>query len=282
MISIIICSRHNDITETLKENIASTIGVEYELIIIDNSNKEYSIFQAYNEGVRRSKYSYLCFMHDDILYHTINWGRNVLEHFKDEKVGLIGVLGGHYLPKKQAHFWDSPFISGHIIQNIDGNSLSHFHDDFLGLKNSIEAVACDGLWFCIPLKLFEKIKFDEYVFNGFHLYDMDISLQVINCGYSVRIIANLLVEHFNKSIINKIFYDNQLLFFDKWKYSMPLVRGITGDCIAKYLEEINYKLEEINYKLEFENKQLHNSRAYRLGKLFMMPFSFIYYKILRK
>ena len=66
MISLIICSRTADISDELKQNIATTIGCEYELCVIDNSRNEYSIFTAYNEGVRRAKGDILCFMHDDI------------------------------------------------------------------------------------------------------------------------------------------------------------------------------------------------------------------------
>ncbi len=69
MISLIICSRKSDISNSLKENIERTIGTDYELIVIDNSTNKYSIFSAYNEGVRRSKGDILCFMHEDILYH---------------------------------------------------------------------------------------------------------------------------------------------------------------------------------------------------------------------
>ena len=99
MISLIICSRQPDIPQSLKENIAETIGVEYELVVIDNSKNQYSIFQAYNEGVRRAKLSYLCFMHDDILYHSPDWGKKVVEHFEDKRVGAIGVVGSHYMPR---------------------------------------------------------------------------------------------------------------------------------------------------------------------------------------
>jgi hypothetical protein len=49
------------------------IGCEYESIIIDNSENRYSIFEAYNLGIDKSKYEYLCLMHDDILIYTIEW-----------------------------------------------------------------------------------------------------------------------------------------------------------------------------------------------------------------
>ena len=77
MLSLIICSRTPKISEELEKNIADTIGCEYELVVIDNSLNKYSIFSAYNEGVKRSIGDILCFMHEDILYKTINWGQQV-------------------------------------------------------------------------------------------------------------------------------------------------------------------------------------------------------------
>lgn len=74
MLSLIICSRTPQISEELEKNIAETIGCEYELVVIDNSKNKYSIFRAYNEGVRLAKGDNLCFMHDDILYKTADWG----------------------------------------------------------------------------------------------------------------------------------------------------------------------------------------------------------------
>ena len=55
MLSLIICSRHSDISDKLKDNIQKTIIAEYELIVIDNSKNKYSIFSAYNEGVKKAR-----------------------------------------------------------------------------------------------------------------------------------------------------------------------------------------------------------------------------------
>ena len=65
MISIIICSRTATISKKLSANIAETISCDYELVIVDNSENKYSIFNAYNIGIKRSKGKYLCFVHDD-------------------------------------------------------------------------------------------------------------------------------------------------------------------------------------------------------------------------
>ena len=169
MISLIICSRQPDIPQALKDNISETIGVEYELIVIDNSKNKYSIFQAYNEGVRRSQYPYLCFMHEDISYHTQDWGKNIFEHFRDEKVGLIGIGGCHYLSKYPVSLlsWKlaerNKFYSYNYIQRYDKNK-KHDTEIFSNLPgSSVDVVAVDGMWFCMKRELFDhsSLKFDE-------------------------------------------------------------------------------------------------------------------------
>lgn len=74
MLSLIVCSRTNDISNELKENVSTTIGCDYEWVVINNSQNQYSIFSAYNEGVSRAKGDVLCFMHEDVLFRTNNGG----------------------------------------------------------------------------------------------------------------------------------------------------------------------------------------------------------------
>jgi len=111
MISIIICSRKSIIDVRLSENLNDTIGCEYELIIIDNSENKYSIFEAYNLGIQRSTGNYLCFIHDDILFHTLVWGNVIKSIFQsDLNIGLIGVAGAKLKTKMPSGYWNCPNI----------------------------------------------------------------------------------------------------------------------------------------------------------------------------
>ena len=123
MISIIICSRNQSISNILVDNIKNTIGIEHELVIIDNSENKYTIFTAYNQGVKLSKYTYLCFMHEDIVFHSPNWGIKVVDLFRlHTNIGLIGVIGGHFIPNTPATWFSSSFCSGTILQGqINGH-----------------------------------------------------------------------------------------------------------------------------------------------------------------
>lgn len=231
MISVIICSRNNIISSKLQFNIEKTIGVEYELVIIDNSQNLYSIFQAYNEGVRRAKYSYLCFMHDDILFHTQEWGSKVINHFqRDFKIGLIGVVGTHYLPATPSYWCYSGILSGNMIQGMTENGVYKTenvnHLNYVGNNASIGAVAVDGLWFCMPKSMFSFLSFDEKIFHGFHGYDMDICLQTISHKYKVEIVMDILIEHFSYGSETANLYKSIKVCFRKWKNQLPLVVGV--------------------------------------------------------
>lgn len=284
MISLIICSRRPDIPQLLKDNISETIGVEYELVVIDNSKNQYSIFQAYNEGVRRSQYPYLCFMHDDVLYHTQDWGKNVVEHFQDEKVGLIGTFGTHFLPKTPSGWYQSKVVSGGGLISISKNGVielecvgdyTHFNDQL-----SIEAVAVDGLWFCAPKSIFSEVSFDEINFKGFHCYDLDICLQIRKAGFQVRIISDILLDHTTSTGKFPVeWVKNTLLLFNKWKEELPQVVGVDLSTIEMKAREdmvgevFLWMSAYAHNSDELEN--VRNSKAYRLGKFILKPLKYI-------
>jgi Glycosyltransferase like family len=102
MLSIIICSRNRTLSQELINNINDSIGVDYEIISVDNSENKYSIFEAYNLGITKSKYPYLCFIHEDVFFHSNNWGVNVVAHLQDKKTGILGIAGGDLVTKVPA------------------------------------------------------------------------------------------------------------------------------------------------------------------------------------
>ena len=68
MLSIIICSVLPERLRKISQNIDETIGVEYEIVTIDNREKCWSIARAYNEGARQAKYPNLFFVHEDVMF----------------------------------------------------------------------------------------------------------------------------------------------------------------------------------------------------------------------
>jgi hypothetical protein len=108
MISIIVCSINATYLKNLEESIQSTIGVDYELIAMDNTVQKAGICKVYNEGGSRAKYPYLCFVHEDVKFHSQNWGEYLLETLKTESIGILGICGGKYYPNVPGGWLDIP------------------------------------------------------------------------------------------------------------------------------------------------------------------------------
>lgn len=227
MISIVICARGENISNDLASNIAETIGVPYELVIIDNSSNRHSIFAAYNIGIKRAQGDILCFMHDDVVMHTQDWGVLVEKHLQPAHVGLIGVVGGHILPQSPAAWWTCASRSGAIIQGCYNNGIystsqNSWWDDDRQMESEVAAV--DGVWMCMRRELTDTVIFDEDTYSGFHAYDLDICLQVLAQGYQVKVVK-IDIEHKSLGRAGLSFVSNVEKCNQKWKHLLPIVRG---------------------------------------------------------
>lgn len=273
-ISVIVCSRGKDITTDQRSNVEETADVDVEIVVIDNSANTETIFSAYNKGVKSAKGDLLCFVHDDVMFRTNGWGRLIETHFlADEKLGMIGFAGAHFLPNAPMYWDESPFISEHNLTTRNGQteqcfSLEHFCENALS-----EVAAIDGMCFFVRRSLFDSIAFDEATFNGFHLYDMDISMQVRNAGFKVCVCNDVLVEHFYDYNPSKagfeLFEANLRKFYEKWLSQLPLAVGLGGmtEGVVSQLNE--YVKRQMEMKESFE--KVRKSKAYRLGKTLLHP-----------
>ncbi|MDP4283949.1 MAG: glycosyltransferase [Bacteroidota bacterium] len=242
MISIIICHRNIELLNAIKKSIKTTVGVPYELIIIDNTNNHHSIFSAYNEGVKKANYNIVCFAHEDILFYTDNWGEKVLKHFEDPQVGMIGVLGGMAQSVIPSAWWFNNYFAksarNYLMRNAEkkDGKLYHYCSNPFRDTDKSEVVIIDGLWFCIRKSLFDHISFNEKTFSGFHLYDADISMQVLQHKKNY-VVHDILIEHIWCGSISEDFYNDLIIFTSKWKSYLPV---LTGKVESKYMDYYNW------------------------------------------
>ncbi|SDH32773.1 Glycosyltransferase like family protein [Pedobacter terrae] len=200
MISVIICSIDKMLLKAVSQNITATIGVEHEIIAIDNLNSNKGICEVYNEGVELAKYPLLCFLHEDIKLKTHDWGKTVVNIFRENKVGLLGVAGSTYRSIVPSG-WFPPHEFGtaswrlNIIQGSRYKIKAEKYEYFNPRKENISKVTCiDGVWFCTTKKIAQEIKFDNHLLSGFHGYDIDYSLAV-GQHYEVLVSYDILLSH---------------------------------------------------------------------------------------
>lgn len=224
MISVIVCSKSEDeFFQKFSENLQNTIGVTHELIRIDNSKNEHSIFSAYNLGAEKSTMPYLCFVHEDVYFHTTGWGEKIIEHLEKPRTGIVGVAGSPEAGRIPAPWtWGKRYIN--IIQSDKKNGNRRPKRVVIPASNTLPALPCvllDGVFLCMKRELMSQIQFDES-FAGFHGYDMDIALQSHSSGHINLTAYNVEIEHFSRGFRSKEYYQNLLRLYKKWENELPL------------------------------------------------------------
>lgn len=230
MISIIVCSLHPSLDGALLENIRKTVGVPYEVICVDNSAGRFSIFEAYNVGAGRAKYDLLCFMHEDILFHTGDWGRIAAAKLAQKEVGVIGIAGAVYKSASPSPWWISNLEDRVAYQRV--NILQHFST---GIKKQQargdvgnagggawdEVVVLDGAWLCCRKQIWLETPFDDREYKGFHFYDLDFSLTAFNRGLRNFVSQEILIEHFSAGNMDNNWIRGAEIFHKKWRKRLP-------------------------------------------------------------
>ena len=219
MISIIICSRNKNTFVAASENVAATIGVAYEIIAIDNSAGQYGICQAYNVGARQSRYDIVCFMHEDIRFHTVGWGTVVKTILADESVGVLGIAGGVFQPKAPAGW-----IGGGqaIYMNIIHTTEEESEHEYINPTNSslAQVAAVDGVWMCCRRSVWEAYKFDPLALPGFHFYDIDFCARVAS-KFTNYVTFEVVIEHFSRGSFDKKWISHAIDFYRKRQHLLP-------------------------------------------------------------
>jgi hypothetical protein len=229
MISIIICSINEQYRNNISNNIAATIGVEYELLIVSNSINQ-GICKVYNDTLLETKYNLVCFVHEDVIFHTNNWGIQLEFLLNKKDTGLVGVSGATYKSIYPAP-WTCCDIS--FYRN---NTLQHFHESKKVVASNYiptgmefcEVAVLDGVFLAGRKEIFTKFQFDDSLLNGFHGYDIDISLAV-GKEFKLLVTNNILIEHLSEGKFNKNWIDDSIVVHEKWKKSLPKFIGIGNE-----------------------------------------------------
>jgi hypothetical protein len=242
MISIIISSRDAEQLAAVTDNIQATIGVPLEIISIDNSGAKMGICQAYNQGAKQSQYEILCFMHEDICMRTQNWGQVLERILSDQSIGLVGIAGsvsrvdfpapwGGYV----AH-WRSKVVQHHsggrYTDSLEFNPKHEICSD---------VAVVDGCWMACRRETWERHPFDAQTFQGFHLYDEDLSMQ-IRQDARVCVTFEIILEHFSAGGYNREWFAAAEIFHRKWKNHLPVLISDPGRVSLRRARRVAFDL----------------------------------------
>jgi hypothetical protein len=276
MISVLICSANPILLQKITENIEKTIGVPFEIISIDNRLEKKGICAVYNELASVSKFEFLCFLHEDVLLKTENWGQIIIQtFFNNTKIGLLGIAGSKY---KSSYY--SGWYTG--IKELDCANYIHEHSSktehvFLSPSNNdLEEVVCiDGVFMFATKTAWCEIKFDDKLLKGFHFYDIDFSLRMAH-QYKVVVTFNIELVHITRGgDYSNNWIQTAISYHRKRKYLLPFSKTpLPGRRIDKKV--IITTMDHLkNYKIDLRNK----IKWIVFQKLYLNPL--FYYSILK-
>lgn len=231
MISIIVCSRSEDFFNSLVQNIEATVGIPFEIICIDNSSGKYGICSAYNEGASRANFHWLCFVHEDVSFKTNGWGKMLIAHFNElPDAGIIGIAGAIYKSRMPCGWWQAEAGMDEIKRiNIIQTSLARssdikhlYYNPFKEIRSAV--VVLDGVFMATTKEVWNRNRFDDKMFNGFHGYDLDFSFRVLQTK-SLFVVYDILLEHYSVGIRDMVWLNAMMLVHEKWKKKLPFFAG---------------------------------------------------------
>jgi hypothetical protein len=220
MISIIICSIQKTLLEKCKLSIAKTIGIQFEIIVLDNHNDRLSINMKYNLGARLSKYNQLLFIHEDVEFITQNWGDKLLNILKNKVVGVVGVAGSTYLPSVPSGW----YLPNEKYNNVYIHQGFKYKNSDIRFDNQGEDLSpvylLDGVFLAMRKEVWVEFPFNEKL-KGFHAYDVDVC-QRISTKYQNLFTNQIEIIHYSEGKVDKIYFDTILKYKNAYlNYSYP-------------------------------------------------------------
>jgi hypothetical protein len=283
MISIIISSVNKANLQQVSENIDATIGVPFEIIATDNSKGKQGICEVYNKAMIRAQYDILCFMHEDVLIKTNNWGQKLLALFEqDPKLGLVGIAGSSYKPLAPSGVGGIGVNTHYhnLIQSFKYKKQKPKHVYSNPDKQSLAEVVCvDGVFMATTRDIAEEFMFDELTLKGFHGYDIDFSLSVSQ-KYKVAVTFDILLDHFSEGLYDDKWMQENLKLHHKWNKHLPIkVCNLTHEQVF-FIEKHTFKnfideLIKFNYPISTAFKMLwKNKRFFQLDSALFFKLKF--------
>lgn len=221
MFTIICCTICPAEAESLRENIAATIGVPFEWMPFDNRGTGRGICSVYNACAGRAQYDLLCFVHEDVRFLTPGWGACLAAKLRESDCGAIGFAGSTVKLRRMTGWnTDKPEQRCNYVQYMHGRGHRRHRNP--GGETYTPVVSLDGMCLFVRRDVWSEVRFDEDTLRGFHCYDLDFTIATA-VRWRNYVCNEVLVEHFSEGAYSPGWLEDMRRLHEKWSDTLPLV-----------------------------------------------------------
>lgn len=150
-------------------------GYSVEIITVDDAK---SMCEGYNRAMCSSDAKYKIYMHQDVFIVNPNFLIDCLEIFKDDSVGMIGMVGSLKKPDYSV-MWYGKRCGGLYSSGVNKSGKAKLEEEITG--KYAECFSVDGLLMMTS----EDLPWREDIFNGWDFYDISHSQDMKRAGKKV-------------------------------------------------------------------------------------------------
>lgn len=216
-LSIVICSINPEKFARVTANFAALLdGSDYEIIGIHDAR---SLCEGYNRGFAQSSGGIVVFCHDDIEILAPDFETRLRAHM--ERFDIIGAVGSDY--HRGASWLHSgwPHQHGQVAHLM--RNPAHYRVDIYRVDGPVKTAVhtLDGLFLAARRAVVEAVGFDEEMFDGFHLYDMDFTYSAFRAGYRLAVCHDLWIVHASTGRMDETWVTQAQRFLGKHHATVP-------------------------------------------------------------
>jgi Glycosyltransferase like family len=161
---------------------------------------------------------------------------------------VVGVAGTSLVVNSHWGQSGPPYAHGQIIHRpanesaLDRARMAGFIYLAAGLQQPvIEGIqALDGVFIATHRHVWEKLRYDEGTFDGFHVYDIDFTYRAYLMGYRIAIPLDLLLIHFSTGSYSGAWDKYNVRFLQKF----PALSNVPG---VEWYSSCNVKAQTLDH-----------------------------------
>jgi len=161
-------------------------GVHLQLI--DSTESQLSVLQAYQQGLESTSSLILGYVHDDVVVRDDDWYARVMKEFDDRRVGMVGFGGA--LRHGSESLYQTPYRLTQLGRTDFRSNMFDAERHGKRFTRACDVAVLDGFAMFVRREILEKAGgWPVGTPIGYFCYDYWLSCEVRRQGYRIRLVG---------------------------------------------------------------------------------------------